>query len=113
MSFLSDADLTSLFCNLLDNAIEAADGIPDSFIELNVCRREKPPFVVITVINSNRKNPFSAKNGRLYTNKPNKQKHGFGLKSIRKIVNSYHGDLQMYYHPDTRTFHTVITLKQS
>lgn len=59
------------------------------------------------------KKSFFRKNGRLYTNKPNKQKHGFGLKSIRKIVNSYHGDLQMYYHPDTRTFHTVITLKQS
>lgn len=112
VDFLSDADLTSLFCNLLDNATEAADGIPDSFIELNTGRREKTPFVVITVINSSRKNPFSEKNGALSTNKPNKQKHGFGLKSIRKIVNKYHGDLQMYYHPGTLTFHTIITLKQ-
>lgn len=112
VNFLPDADLTSLFCNLLDNAIEAADDIPDSFIELNTGRREKTPFVVITVINSSKKNPFSARSGALSTNKPNKQKHGFGLKSIRKIVNKYHGDLQMYYHPGTLTFHTIITLKQ-
>lgn len=33
-------DLTSLFCNLLDNALESADNIPDSFIELTVEKRK-------------------------------------------------------------------------
>lgn len=33
-------DLTSLFCNLLDNAVESADNIPDSFIELTVQKRK-------------------------------------------------------------------------
>lgn len=51
IDFLADTDLTSLFCNLLDNAFEAADGIPDSFIEITAYKREKKPFVVITVIN--------------------------------------------------------------
>ena len=32
--FLNETDMTSLFCNLLDNALEAARYIPDSFIEL-------------------------------------------------------------------------------
>lgn len=33
-------DLTSLFCNLLDNAVESADNIPDSFIELTVQKKK-------------------------------------------------------------------------
>lgn len=112
IDFITDTDLTSLFCNLLDNAIESADGIPDSFIEVNTVRREKTPFVVISVINSCRKNPFSEPNGRLTTTKPDRHKHGFGIKSIRKTIHKYHGDMQMYYNDDTSTFHTIITLKQ-
>ena len=27
-------DMTSLFCNLLDNAVEAATGYPNAFIEI-------------------------------------------------------------------------------
>lgn len=110
--FIADNDLTSLFCNLLDNAIEAANTMPDSFIEINTGKREKTPFVVITLINSCRKNPFR-KDRQLHTDKSDKSRHGFGLKSIRKTVNKYHGDMQMYYHEDTLTFHTIITLKQN
>lgn len=110
--FIADNDLTSLFCNLLDNAIAAAGIIPDSFIEITTSKREKTSFVVITVINSCRKNPFLHKDRQLHTNKTDKNRHGFGLKSIRKVVNKYHGNMQMYYNDDTLTFHTIITLKQ-
>jgi sensor histidine kinase regulating citrate/malate metabolism len=110
--FIADNDLTSLFCNLLDNAIAAAGSIPDSFIEINTSKREKTSFVVITVINSCRKNPFLRKDRQLRTDKTDKNRHGFGLKSIRKAVNKYHGNMQMYYNDDTLTFHTIITLKQ-
>jgi len=44
IDFIADTDITSLFCNLLDNAIEAAGCSPDSFIEISVCKREKNSF---------------------------------------------------------------------
>lgn len=110
--FISDTDLTSLFCNLLDNAIEATSGIPEAFIELNISQREKTPFAIITIINSSRTNPLSGENNTLITSKPDKRNHGFGIKSIRKVVNNYHGDLQMYYENKDSTFHTIITLKK-
>lgn len=113
IDFIADADITSLFCNLFDNAIEAAGCIPDSFIEISVCKREKTPFVVITMINSSRKNPFDKQNSKLVTTKSDKRKHGFGIKSIRKVVAKYHGDMQMYYNQESLTFHTVITLKSA
>lgn len=112
VDFIASNDLTSLFCNLLDNAIEAAGIVPDSFIEINTSKREKTPFVVITVINSCRTNPFLSNGRQLCTQKSDKRRHGFGLKSIRKTVQKYHGSMQMYYNDDTFTFHTIITLKQ-
>jgi len=112
IDFMTDNDLTCLFCNLLDNAVEAACGIPDAFIEVNTARKAGTPLIVISVVNSSRKNPFVGSQGSLSTTKPDKHGHGFGIKSIRKTVDRYHGDMQMYYHEDTLTFHTVITLKQ-
>ena len=112
VDFIASNDLTSLFCNLLDNAMEAAGIVPNSFIEINTSKREKTPFVVITVINSCRTNPFLSKGRQLCTQKSDKKRHGFGLKSIRKTVQKYHGNMQMYYNNDTFTFHTIITLKQ-
>lgn len=113
IDFIADNDLTSLFCNLLDNALEAACGIPEAFIEINTNRKAGTPFIVISVINSSRINPFADSQGILASHKPDKRGHGFGIKSIRKTVGKYHGDIQMYYNDDTLTFHTIITLKQS
>lgn len=109
-AFLSDSDLTALFCNLLDNAIEAAEGIPGSYIEISVLRKNPSDFVVLSVINSCRSDPFTRNSCFPVTRKADKKKHGFGVKSIKKIVEKYHGDIQMYFHEDALTFHSIITL---
>lgn len=91
--------------------MEAACDIPEAFIEINTVKRTNTPFIVITVINSSRKNPFSNPQGSLSTDKPDQHRHGFGIKSIRKTVNKYQGDIKMYYNDDTLTFHTIISIK--
>lgn len=117
VDFMADNDITSLFCNLLDNAVEACRGIPEAFIEMTVQKREHTPFTVITMVNSCRNDPFSrhvrAGLGLMPTSKSDGQRHGFGLKSIRKTVGKYHGNMQMYYHNETATFHSIITLKKN
>ena len=113
IDFLADNDLTSLFCNLLENAVEAASKIQNSFIEINTSKRDKTPFVLITLINSCRINPFTKEQNNLITTKPDKHNHGFGIKSIQKIVRKYHGDIQMYYNEESLTFHTIITLRKN
>lgn len=110
-NFIADHDLTSIFCNLLDNALESAANLPNSFIELTACKRENTPFIIITLVNSCRKNPFSQQNRILITNKSDRNNHGFGMKSIHKAVKKYNGDMQTYYNNNTLTFHTIITLK--
>lgn len=104
-------NLTALFCNLLDNAIEAAEMVPDSYIELTVQKKEQLPFIVIVVINSCRCAPTYDSNHLPISHKSNHSKHGYGMKSIKKVVKQFHGDIQMYYDDLSATFHTIITLK--
>lgn len=112
VDFVADNDLTSLFCNLLDNAMEAAAGIPESFVEVSAHQKNNTRFVIISVINSCRKNPFSHSSDSLISSKEDNRRHGFGIKSIQKAARKYQGDMQMYYNADTLTFHSIITMKQ-
>ncbi|MCH5344189.1 MAG: GHKL domain-containing protein [Acetatifactor sp.] len=111
VDFLSENDSTSLFCNLLDNALAAAARVPEAFIEIHAEKRDKTSMIVITVINSCRTDPFIGQDKKLITHKSDKAKHGFGIKSIRKIVHKYNGNMEMYYDDTTSTFHTIIALR--
>lgn len=109
--FLSEYDMTALFSNLLDNAIDATKNIPDSFIELSVTPHSDKK-IIITMINSCRKNPFSNNNRQLITTKHNKQRHGYGIKSIQRVVKKYEGDSRFYFDVENYTFHTILILKR-
>lgn len=111
LDVLSDADLTSLFCNLLDNALRSAATLPDAFVELRAYTRENSPFVIVTVINSCRKDPFTGPGKTLVSSKPDAHRHGLGLKSVRRVVDHYQGDMKQYYDAPTHTFHTIVTLR--
>ena len=112
VQYIYQHDLTSLFCNLLENAMESAENIPDSFIELTVQKKENSPFVIIILINSCQNTPVYNQEGVPVSHKSDNGRHGFGIKSIKKVVKQYHGNLQMFYDNDSGTFHTIITLKQ-
>lgn len=112
LNFISDTDMSALFCNVLDNAVEATEIIPNSYIELNAVKRPNTPFVVITAVNSCRKSPFSPSDKTLLrTHKKDSAQHGFGIKSIKRVVAKYHGEIQMYYNDEAAAFHTIITLR--
>uniref|UniRef100_UPI00405751AA sensor histidine kinase n=1 Tax=Agathobacter sp. TaxID=2021311 RepID=UPI00405751AA len=111
--FLSEEDLTSLFCNLLDNAYESASRQKDSFIEINMTKKENTVFTILTMTNSCWADPFNPKTKQLVSTKKDTQKHGFGIKSIQRILKKYNGDMKMYYEEESITFHTIIMLKEN
>lgn len=112
VDFLTDADLTALFCNLLDNAVRAA-AFPDGFIELRTYTKENTSFSIITVVNSCLTDPFSGSGKKaLASSKTDRKRHGFGLKSIQRVVDRYDGALKMYFDLPTLTFHTILTLRK-
>lgn len=111
LTYIPYDDLTALFCNLLDNAVEATIKVPDSYIDLSVTYNETAALTMLTMINSCYKNPFSEKTGKLVTSKQNHLRHGYGLKSIQRIVTKYHGNMQTYFDNKNMAFHTIVTLK--
>lgn len=52
IDFLSDTDLTALFCNLLDNAVTAADKVPSGWISLHVELFSPLHGILLTMKNS-------------------------------------------------------------
>lgn len=109
---LEDNDLTALFCNLLDNAVASAGSQLDSYIEFSAVNKENTDITLITIINSCKKNPYLLNKRTLTTSKSDKRHHGFGMKSVYRIVKKYNGDMQTYYDEKSRTFHTIILIKK-
>lgn len=110
VDFLTDADLTALFCNLLDNALRAAS-IPDGFIELHTYTKTNSPFSIITVVNSCLTDPFSGPGRTLVSSKNDHRRHGFGLKSVQRVIDRYDGAIKMYFDLPTLTFHAILALR--
>lgn len=113
IDFISDNDLTTLFCNLLDNALESASRMAHGFIEIRVVPNDLAGITAINVINSCRVTPFQGSGETLITQKSDGRRHGLGIKSIQKTVKKYQGNMKMYYDDNTLTFHTIITLRNT
>jgi sensor histidine kinase regulating citrate/malate metabolism len=112
IDFVQEADLTALFCNLLDNAYESALRMEHSYIDISISKRELAGLTLLSMINSCRVDPFDSKTGKLITHKEDKMRHGYGVRSINKIVKKYGGEMTMYYDKNNCTFHTIITLRE-
>ena len=110
IDFLSEYDMTALFSNLLDNALDATKNLTDSFVELSVTAHNDSE-VIITMINSCAKNPFDSKEHRLISSKKNKLRHGYGMTSIQQIIKKFDGNSRLYFDENDSTFHSVIILK--
>lgn len=108
--FLSPSDITALFGNLLENAVEAAQGSPKPYIELRV---DTPAGAALFISLSNpcSQPPLEDEFGGYLTRKPNKEQHGIGLKSVKAIVKRYGGSINQAYDKDAKVFHTSVLLK--
>ena len=108
LSFIDGYDISSLFNNILDNAVDAAEKSKDRFISLSISTSLNS-YHKITVINSCDTKP-KTKNGKLLTDKTDKSAHGLGTKSINKIVSKYDGELQWDYNVKEKTFKLTIIM---
>lgn len=91
LSFMRPADIYALFGNAIDNALEALERVTDDsrrYLSLGV--RENRGMVAIRV-----ENPYVGElefvDGLPRTTKGDERYHGFGTRSIRMIVERYHG----------------------
>lgn len=102
---LPDMDLCILLGNLLDNAIEAAEQVPDNpYIRLTLRKKGRQYFIQCE--NTFTKEPIEER-GRFLTTKSDKSIHGIGLQNMKNVVEKYDGSIDIHY--DT-LFHVNILL---
>ena len=96
--FMEMIDISSIFSNLIDNAIEACAKIDEDqkrYITLRTTSIKE--YFVIRCENSKSKNIHSRKDnkGRFITSKKDKFYHGIGIESIKSSINKYGGDIRI------------------
>lgn len=89
-------DICALFGNALDNALEAVQKLPAQARKITLESRLGKGMLVLRV-----KNPCepdrqaTGANGLPVTTKKDRAEHGFGLRSIRKVAEKYHGSMEI------------------
>ncbi|MBQ8188518.1 MAG: GHKL domain-containing protein [Lachnospiraceae bacterium] len=88
---VSEFDLISLFANLLDNAIEAAEKTDEKQVNLTIEKQQG--YMKITLYNSKTQDasPIETK---FATTKKDKKNHGIGNRIIQKVVGDYNGRIR-------------------
>lgn len=104
---LDDIDLVAILGNLMDNAITAAARSSDKKISLETTQRNG--YSVIIISNSCDSPPV-IQGGQLVTSKDDKKLHGFGLKSVAKILKRYNGDFSWEYNELYREFIVTVMI---
>lgn len=92
LSFMKDSDVSALFGNGLDNAVEAVRKRGGGEISLTVKNEADTVFIQI----ENDCDEVTFRDGMPVTDKSDKRYHGFGVKSIFHIVGHYGGTAKVY-----------------
>ena len=112
LDFIQTTDLYSVFGNLLNNAIEATLQVqnPDKRIIALIINRSNG-FVRIHI-----ENFFNGKisyvNGFPQTNKNQPAYHGYGLKSIKYMLERYHGNISFEDQNDIFCVNIIIPIPE-
>ncbi len=102
LQFMNVVDLTSLFGNAIDNAIESVKAIEDPekrLIKLTVFAQNK---LLMIKFENYYENDLRYEDGILVTTKQESSYHGYGIKSIKSIAKKYNGILTI--KPDNHWF---------
>lgn len=95
LSFVHPLDLSALFGNMLDNAMECELKIPEQDKRLiHICVAQQKSYIQIRVRNICEE-AIAFRDGLPVTTKGDHRYHGFGTASIHSIVEKYQGSLIM------------------
>lgn len=92
LSFIKDTDLYTLFGNALDNAIEAVLKLDEKYRVINITGLKTGDMLSVGITNYYG-GEIKFSDGLPLTGKDGGEYHGFGMKSIRDIVEKYGGNL--------------------
>lgn len=90
---LEYGDLCVIIGNILDNALEASEKLPpqEAYIDLNI--QYKKELLSISIKNKYKGRLTKSNRNFFTTSKSNKELHGIGLRSVKRIVDKYNGEM--------------------
>lgn len=94
---LRDFDLYAFFGNAIDNALESASSLPENQRVVDITVKSVGNMTIVNIRNYY-SGELTFEDGLPTTTKTNKDYHGFGMKSIREIVEKYNGELCIDAH---------------
>ena len=94
---MEEQEMVALFGNLFDNAIESCRNVDEGKRWIRIIFRMINGMVFLKVSNSSGKVP-SINGEELVSQKDNHNLHGWGIKSIKAIVEKYEGDMQIEFN---------------
>jgi len=97
-------DIGVLYGNLLDNAIEACQKVPDTRRFISVENKYVSGRLLLVITNSKE----SGTNKYLKTTKQDTDTHGYGIASVRRVVEKYNGVVQ--FKDNVTTFEVSVML---
>ena len=108
-------DLNILLGNLLENAIEAAERTENKYLNVSITLQKG--ILRIRIDNSFVTESTSYKEERdgsriLQTTKKRKELHGIGLKNVKKIVESYNGNMEIHMENDIFSVNIILYMSQ-
>ena len=107
-SFMDSTSVTALFSNLLSNAVESAQKSAEKRIDFSVVKNFEEEYVMISLVNSCDAAPQTDVYGNFRTTKTNQRIHGYGLKSINRVIQKYNGISMPRYDSAAKMFHYII-----
>lgn len=108
VSFMDATSITALFGNLLSNAVEAAETSSGKSIDLSVIKYTAQQCVIISVANSCDNAPKTDSQGNMVTHKRRRDGHGYGTRSIKRVIKRYKGTSKMYFNEQEKQVHIII-----
>lgn len=107
LSFLSDYDISTIFCNILDNAVEAARKTEEAYIDVCINYIPDKELLVVKEINSCQ-DTVKCDSGRWVTTKKGQKYHGYGLLSVDEVLKRHGATMELYQDQQNNSVHTVI-----
>jgi signal transduction histidine kinase len=99
------SDLNQVWTNIIDNAIDAMEGRPDSKLEIKASKDRD--FIVVSIIDNGPGIPSDIQDkifDPFFTTKPIGKGTGLGLEVVQQIIHHHNGKIEVYSQPGRTEF---------
>ena len=109
---LSSVDISVLFGNILDNALESCSQVEDPGSRVIYWKTGINGAYLFSSVRNSYEHPLRRDEERLLSTKEDPLYHGYGLDSIRSIIEKYGGEMDIKIEPHEFILRFMIPVKQ-